>query len=64
MANCKYLKTNSEVFKYGVYCVLSRWNGINNSIIRKLPEKGYGERVNGNFTVEDVLQNYKKDDNN
>ena len=39
--------------------------GINNSIIGKLLEKEYGERVNENFTVEDVLESYKnRDDTN
>ena len=39
--------------------------GINNSIIGKLLKKEYGEKVNESLTVEDVLESYKKrDDNN
>ena len=39
--------------------------GINKSIIGKLLEKEYVESVNESLTVEDVLESYKKlDDNN
>ena len=39
--------------------------GINKSIIGKLLEKEYGGSVNESLTVEEVLESYKKlDDNN
>ena len=39
--------------------------GINNSVIGKLLEKEQGERVKESLTVEDVLESYKRrDDNN
>lgn len=39
--------------------------GINSSIIGKLLEKEYGDRINESLTIEDVLEKYKKrDDNN
>jgi len=39
--------------------------GINNSAIGKLLEKEQGERVKESLTVEDVLESYKRrDDNN
>ncbi|ALC85258.1 hypothetical protein AM499_06685 [Bacillus sp. FJAT-22090] len=38
--------------------------GINSSIIGKLLEKEYGEKVNESLTIDDVLEKYKKRDVN